>query len=123
MIVLELPWPPSVNHYWRHAVIKGRAQVYTSAEGKAYRTAVHESVLQHAPGQRKADTGRIQVGIMAYVPDRRARDLDNINKALLDALVHAKVFEDDSMIDRLTIERGPVVKGGKVRVFIEGITE
>lgn len=122
MIILELPYPPTVNHYWRHAVIKGRAKVYISAEGKAYRNAVWGAVLQSAPSQRRAPEGRLDVGIMAYVPDRRARDLDNINKALLDALVHAKVFEDDGLIDKLTVERGPVLKGGKVRVFISEIS-
>lgn len=121
MIVLELPYPPTVNHYWRHTVEKGRAKVYISAEGRAYRNAVWAAVLQSALSQRKAPEGRLEVAISAYVPDRRPRDLDNINKALLDSLVHAKVFKDDSLIDKLTVERGPVVKGGKVRVFISKV--
>ena len=31
-----LPFPPSLNHYWRH----GSKGTYISAEGKAYRAAV-----------------------------------------------------------------------------------
>ena len=41
--------------------------------------------------------------------------------ALLDALVHAGVMSDDSLIDKLTVERGPIFKGGKVRVFISEV--
>ena len=39
-------------------------------------------------------------------------------KALLDALGHGGVYEDDGQIDRLEIERGSVVPGGKVVVRI-----
>ena len=39
-------------------------------------------------------------------------------KALLDALGHGGVYEDDGQIDRLEIERGPVVPGGKVVVRV-----
>lgn len=120
MIVLELPYPPSVNSYWRHAMVKGAPRVLVSEAGRKYRKAVGDSVLLHR--DRKAPHGRLEVGIMAYMPDRRTRDLDNINKALLDALVHAGVMSDDSLIDKLTVERGPVFKGGKVRVFISEVS-
>lgn len=66
-----------------------------------------------------APEGRLDVGVQLYPPDRRVRDLDNFGtKSLLDALTHAGIIEDDSLIDRLLIERMPVVKGGKCRVFI-----
>ena len=113
MIVLDLPYPPTVNHYWRHAVIKGRATVYVSKEGKDYR----QKVVGLASGVGSVP-GRVSVAITAFMPDRRKRDLDNINKALLDALVHAGVIEDDGNIDKITVERGPVIKGGYVRVSI-----
>lgn len=116
MIILELPYPPSVNTYWRHVSVKGAVKVLISEKGRAYRKAVWEAVIQHK--ERKAPAGRLEVGITAYMPDNRIRDLDNLNKALLDALAHAQVFKDDGLIDRLMVERGPVVKGGKVRVFI-----
>ncbi len=43
--------------------------------------------------------------ILVYPPDRRARDLDNLGKALLDALTKAGVYGDDSQIDHLTFAR------------------
>jgi crossover junction endodeoxyribonuclease RusA len=41
----------------------------------------------------------------AFPPDRRRRDLDNIQKPVLDALQHAGVYEDDSQIDLLVTRR------------------
>lgn len=120
-IELVLPYPPSVNGYWRHTMIQGKPRVLISAEGRKYRTQVHHAVLLHTPGHRKAPAGRLVVHITAHAPDRRARDLDNINKGLLDALVHAGVMADDSLIDRLTVERGSIVQGGCVRVRIGGV--
>lgn len=122
MIILNLPYPPTVNTYWRNTLIHGKPRVLISEAGRKYRKAVYDAVLMAVPSQRKAPTGRLEVGIMAYMPDRRARDLDNLPKALLDALTHAGVIEDDSLIDRLNIERGPIVKGGKARVYIGQLT-
>jgi len=55
----------------------------------------------------------------AFPPDRRRRDLDNIQKPVLDALEHAGVYEDDSQVDLLITRRGPVSDGGSIRVQIE----
>lgn len=62
---------------------------------------------------------RLSVSIYAAPPDNRRRDLDNLPKAVLDALTHAQVWPDDSQLDRLLIERVPVQKGGMIRVEIE----
>ena len=35
-LAIKLPWPPSVNHYWR----KGPKGMYISDEGKNYRATV-----------------------------------------------------------------------------------
>jgi crossover junction endodeoxyribonuclease RusA len=55
--------------------------------------------------------------------DRRRRDLDNVQKALLDALEHGGVYRDDAQIDLLVVERGPVTPGGKSLVRVEVITQ
>lgn len=101
MIQIELPWPPSVNHYWRHV----RGATLISREGRAYRTAVLAAWLQ--AGRPRVD-GRLALTITAHAPDRRRRDLDNIAKAPLDALAKAGVYADDSQIDHLAITRGGV---------------
>jgi len=59
-------------------------------------------------------SGRLGLVIAAYPPDRRKRDLDNLLKATLDALVFAKVIKDDGDIDELGIARREVMPGGRL---------
>lgn len=116
MNVLELPFPPSVNTYWRHPTtgrLAGRHLI--SEKGRAYRQQIMAEAARY---QLAKVEGRVSVHIDAFPPDNRRRDLDNMMKGLLDGLVHAQVIEDDSQIDRLSIQRGVVCKGGKVRVYV-----
>ena len=62
--------------------------------------------------------GPLEVDIHVYPPDRRRRDVDNVQKALLDALDHGGGYEDDSQIVRLSIEKGELVEGGKTIIKI-----
>lgn len=123
-MLIVAPYPPSINHYWR--TFRGRMII--SAEGRAYRNridlakvsiAAHDgSVETSLLGARKFSTltGRLDVRIALTMPDKRRRDLDNAMKPLLDALQHGGVYEDDSQIDRLLIERNP---NGEPRAVIE----
>lgn len=99
MIILRLPYPPTVNTYWRTA----RNMQYISPEGRKYREAVIAKVDDF-----KLD-GRLKVEIEATMPDRRRRDIDNLFKAVLDALTHAQVWGDDNQIDDLRIVRAPEI--------------
>ena len=115
---ITLPWPPSVNTYWRHVVEKygTKVKVLISEEGRAYRRVVAKEVM----AQRMLAYGdeRLHVHIRAFPPDRRPRDLDNILKAVLDSLEHAGVYPSDSQIDVLTVWREPVEKPGRVVVSV-----
>lgn len=114
--MIELPWPPSNNTYYRRV----GAKTLISAAGREYARTV--AGLCRASRVRRHD-GRLRVVITACPPDRRRRDLDNLLKGLLDALTHGGAWEDDSQIDDLRIVRGPVNVGGAVRVSIEVIGE
>ena len=110
-----LPYPPSVNHYWR--VVRGRPII--SREGRAYRE--HVRLIRPTHGGRPI-AGRLVVSITAHTPDRRARDLDNLLKALLDALQHAGAYADDAAIDDLRIRRGDVIRPAWCQVWIEQVS-
>lgn len=117
-IELVLPWPPTVNHYWRTTVIGGRAVTYLAAEGKAYRAAV----LCCVPVEKRLRLqGRLAVTIVARPPDRRRRDIDNIQKAVFDAAAYAHVYLDDGQIDSITIERADPVPGGALELTVQEI--
>lgn len=99
MTRLTLPWPPSVNRYWRS--VNGR--VLIAAAGRCYRTDV-ELVMRLA-GLRGVGALPVEVAIEAWLPDLRRRDIDNVLKAPLDALTHAGMWEDDSQVMALSIRK------------------
>jgi len=113
-MVLTLPYPPSVNHYWRRV----GPRTLISRKGRAFRRDV--CTLLAGGGPRKPPAGgTIALRMDAFPPDRRRRDLDNIAKATLDALEHAGVYEDDSQIDLLLTRRGEPTKPGRLEVRID----
>lgn len=111
MIELTLPWPPSVNRYWR--TFQGRMII--SAEGRSYRKAVADKVLIQRGA--KHYEGKMKVEIQAWRPDNRRRDLDNLLKAVLDACTHAGVWVDDSNIVDLRIYWAEDI-GGMLKVKV-----
>jgi crossover junction endodeoxyribonuclease RusA len=120
MPMIVLPYPPSVNTYWRHVVIGRHARVLISRAGREYQANVQAEVLSRW-GVLRPTEDRLQVTVTTHAPTRRRMDLDNVCKALLDALTAAQVWRDDSQIDRLTVIRGPVRPPGCVEVEIERI--
>ena len=113
-ITLTLPWPPSVNKYWR--TFQGRMII--SAEGRSYRKAVADQVLIQRGA--KHYMGKLRVNIEAFRPDNRRRDLDNLLKAVLDGCTHAGVWEDDSNIVDLRIYWADSI-GGMLKVKVSEV--
>lgn len=111
-----LPWPPSMNSNWRNV----GNRTLLSADARKFRATVCR--MFNAGGPRKPPAGgRIALAMDAYPPDRRRRDLDNIQKPTLDALQHAGVYEDDSQIDLLITRRCDVRPGGKLDIYLYGM--
>ena len=119
MVRLNLPWPPSTNHYWRHIPLGGRVRSLISRRGREYRAAVAHAVMAQRAAKRLA--GRLAVVVDVHVPDRRARDLDNLNKAIFDACTHAGVWVDDEQIDHIEITRRERIPGGRIVMTVEEI--
>ena len=109
----ELPWPPSVNHYYRHV----GPRVLISRDGRRYRELVTGLVRRKSIPPFE---GRISLRAEFYPPDRRRRDLDNVGgKVLLDTLQAAGLFKDDCQIKRIHLEMHEPMEGGMCFVKLE----
>lgn len=115
----ELPYPPSVNRYWRRSARGGISRTHISDEGRKYREKA--SLLVRAAGEPTRLQGALSLTALVHPPDRRRRDLDNVLKALLDALQHGGVYEDDSQIAELWVRRLEVEQPGRVEVYVSEV--
>lgn len=114
MIEIELPFPPSVNHYYRRV----GPRTLISREGRRFRERVCATLATLGVGRLR---GPLHMEVEVYPPDRRRRDIDNVQKALLDALQHGGLYADDSQIKKLNIEMRGCVPGGHTIVRLEEV--
>ena len=111
MIALDIPWPPSANHFMGQR----NGKRFLSASTKLFREKVSDIVSEL---NLDTTTQALEVFIALYPPDKRKRDIDNYIKQTFDALQHAGVFEDDSQVYHLDVIKHSPVKGGKCKVVI-----
>lgn len=111
-VSVELPWPPSVNRYYR--VFRNR--ILISRDGRKYRM----MAVSRLGGLNGTLKGELEVVIDLYPPDRRRRDIDNPLKCLLDSMAHAGVYEDDSQIKDIELHmREQMPPDGLVHVTLK----
>lgn len=110
-----LPYPPSVNHYWRHT---RNGRHYISEAGRKFKTEALRILQQFNPF-----TGSVAICLDVYYPDNRNRDPDNINKGLFDSLVASGLIQDDNnkVIKDFRSKNCGIKKGGMVVVKIKGL--
>lgn len=115
-VELELPVPPTVNHYWGQS---GRRRFLTS-KALAFRDEVGWIIKREARGVQFTKSVRLKV---EFWFDTRGRisDLDNRIKSLQDSLVHAGLLVDDAIIDELLVYRKERIKGGRCRVVVKSL--
>lgn len=111
---LILPFPPSVNGYWR-STSRG---MLISERGRKYRINAIAAVYEQLRRRPQAITHDIDIHVILYPPNRARRDLDNFQKALFDAVTHAGVWADDIQIKRMVVEWGDVTCHGKAELTI-----
>ena len=114
---VRLEFPPSINHYWR----RWQNRTLLSAAGRQYKVDVQADVLQTL-GLVKPLTGRIGVSIELYRKDRRAYDVDNYAKSVLDSLTGV-LFEDDGQVDWLQVKRCEVTPPGFCDVIVSELVD
>ena len=91
-LTFTLPFPPSVN-----GLFSGKARRYASPAYKAWKAAARP----HVPGGLIA--GPYSLDLVFDRPDRRARDLGNLEKAVSDLIVERGLVIDDSCCERITL--------------------
>ena len=111
-LTLELPFPPSVNHYLGR---RGH-HTYKTAKAKAYNAEVYTLVLQ-AYANLRLDAP-LTVWYQYWFPDKRKRDVANYEKVLTDSMVTANVMVDDELIYDIRQTKMGYCKGGRVTVII-----
>ena len=114
-ILLELPFPPSTNTYWRNF----RGRTVLSKNGRQFKTDVQDYIIEkNIP---KFGDKKLKITMILRPRDKRKIDIDNRIKAVLDSLQDAGVFDDDFQVDHIEMIRGEQIKGGLIRVLIEEI--
>jgi crossover junction endodeoxyribonuclease RusA len=93
-----------------------------SAAGRDYRLTVERVISRRFSEMAFSPTARLRISIFAYPPDKRRRDLDNLLKAPLDAITFAKLWDDDSQLDAISVERGQACKCGRLDCIIQEIS-
>ena len=121
---LTLPYPPTVNHYWRAVRDpRGGLRFAICEAGQKFRREAGKHVML-ARTQAIADgiqlplRGPLFLNAFVYPPDARKRDLDNILKPLLDCLQYTGVILDDADVGTLLVKRCRRYTGGKVHVMV-----
>ncbi len=139
MFTLTLPWPPSLNHYWRTVMVRqknsallakqgfrtNRTQVILGVAGKNYRqeavVLARRAMWDQRIGNDFPFKGDVSVRVVVYPPDQRTRDLDNLPKAMFDAMTYALVWTDDNQVARYSVERAETARPGRVVLEIDGM--
>ena len=114
-VCLMLPLPPSANNLFptdKH----GHKKRYPSDEYEAWKAEAMVALLEQAPVP--TIRGEINVIYTFGRPSKRKMDVFNREKAVSDFLKTQKVIEDDSLIQRGTVQWGDVIG---CRVEIEAV--
>lgn len=110
-ITVTLPVPPLVNRYWRRA----GTHTYLSPAGRAYKQTVAEIM------DAKPLKGNVAISATIYRA-RKAGDLDNYAKGLLDAMV-GLAYEDDKQVTNLHMVRRDDKTNPRCEVRVWSVTE
>lgn len=114
VVSFTLPFPPSVN-----GLFSGKARRYASPVYKAWKAAARP----HVPAGLIA--GPYSLELIFDRPDRRARDLGNLEKAVSDLIVERGLVIDDSCCQRITLAWSdePPQRDSVVRVTVRSYPE
>lgn len=109
--MIVLPFPPSTNNLFINV---GKRRI-RSPRYDGWRSEAIAAIWQQRPAKV---AGPFRLTLTFDRPDNRARDLDNLAKAPLDALVHTGVIEGDHLSREITLRWSDATpaKPGSMRV-------
>jgi len=119
---INLPWPPSNNHYKKMIVntnprAKAKVTFFLSRQAQVFLREV--AILFKIKGQPSLEKTKLRIEMDVHPPlGERGYDLDNVPKVVLDALQKAGAFKNDYWIWSLALEKKPNVVGGMVLVRV-----
>lgn len=120
---VELPFPPSVNTYWRTTQVHGQQRTLISKRGRDYQAAFKQNWYVARPRTWIQVRDPVKVKLSLYPPDKRQRDLDNYFKALFDCCTKSGVWSDDSLVHEIHARWGMTGEHGAcVIMTIEEMT-
>jgi crossover junction endodeoxyribonuclease RusA len=116
-VKLYLPYPVSANRYWRTFVPKGQRRPITlvSEEAEDYKELCAARAID--AGVRVPFETPVELQILLVPENRVCMDLDNALKVTIDAL-KGLVYEDDSLIYKITARRGEPEPGKRLEVEV-----
>lgn len=117
MVDLILPYAPTINHYFERNR-NGRLRI--GQAGLDFRVLVWRAF--RASGA-ETFTGPISISIAAVMPDRKVRDIGNLEKCTSDALQHAGVMVNDYQVRELRLWSAGVKAPGALYVRIKNSFE
>ena len=118
MIEFKMPWPPSINGYWR--TFQNRQII--SKRGRDYRANAISHLIDIKLYNKKLSKS-LSVELVLNPPTLRRYDIDNFNKALFDALSHGLFWLDDEQVIELKIVKGVKTKDGNIELKIKELNQ
>lgn len=101
-MIVELPFPPSVNAYW----LRLQNHICLSQEARTFKSEAL-NIIKSVKEQQAIEKFNydLTVRIHLYLPDKRRRDVDNYSKGVLDALTNSEIWNDDSQVRQLDVRK------------------
>jgi crossover junction endodeoxyribonuclease RusA len=122
VIILTIPYPPTVNTY------KKIGRLTKTKSGKLYQVRANTDITKRFYFEVWLKVKQLQLESLGdavlrlemyvYPPDKRKRDLDNVIKPGVDSLMKAGLFNDDSQIACLYVQKMGIISQGKVEIKI-----
>ena len=110
--MITLPFPPPVNNLFATV---GKRRI----RSRRYEEWIARAGIELMIQRPRPIAGPFKITLTYDRPDRRRRDLDGLQKAVLDLLVKHRVIEDDSLAQEIVLRWGPMATPAFVRAVLE----